>query len=162
MLLLGAATGVLVSGFYLIRTVGLPGTLLTAGLLNILLAVAVWLLSRGSPAASVPEQTPEARSRAAGSVTWLLASALMTGVASFLYEMSWIRMLSLVLGSSTHSFELMLAAFIFGLAFGGFWIRSRIDRLRSPEKFLARTLLLMGVLAALTIPGYHYTFDLLA
>ena len=83
---LGAATGVLVSGFLLIRTVGLPGTLLTAGLLNILLAVAVWLLSKGSPAASVPEQTPEARSRAAGSVAWLLASALMTGVASFLYE----------------------------------------------------------------------------
>ena len=40
----------------------------------------------------------------------------MTGAASFLYEIGWIRMLSLVLGSSTHSFELMLSAFIFGLA----------------------------------------------
>ena len=41
-------------------------------------------------------------------------------------------MLSLVLGSSTHAFELMLSAFILGLAFGGLWIRRRIDRLRDP------------------------------
>ena len=68
---LGAATGVLVSGFYLIKTVGLPGTLLTAGLLNIFLAIAVWLLSRGSPAAPVPTRPPAARSPPAGSVTWL-------------------------------------------------------------------------------------------
>jgi len=45
--------------------------------------------------------------------------AFFTGMASFIYEIGWIRMLSLVLGASTHSFELMLAAFIFGLALGG-------------------------------------------
>jgi hypothetical protein len=38
---LGAAVGVLVSGFFLPCKVGLPGTLLTAGLLNILLALVV-------------------------------------------------------------------------------------------------------------------------
>ena len=36
-------------------------------------------------------------------------------------------MLSLVLGSATHSFELMLSAFILGLALGAFWIRRRSD-----------------------------------
>ncbi len=159
---LGAAAGVLVSGFYLIKTVGLPGTLLTAGLLNVFLALFVWLLSRGSAAATVPEKSSATREWTRRGSSWLLASAFLTGVACFLYEMSWIRMLSLVLGSSTHSFELMLAAFILGLAVGGYWIRSRIDHLRDPDGFLARTLLLMGVLAALTIPGYHYTFDLLA
>src|SRR5450759_2435020 len=38
---LGAAIGVLVSGFVLIRAVGLPGTILTAGVLNIALALVI-------------------------------------------------------------------------------------------------------------------------
>ena len=46
-----------------------------------------------------------------------------------MYELGWIRMLSLVLGSSTHSFELMLSAFIFGLAFGGLYVRRRIEKI---------------------------------
>jgi len=43
---LGAAIGVLASGFFLIQWVGLPGTILTAGLINILVAGLVWLLVR--------------------------------------------------------------------------------------------------------------------
>ncbi len=39
---LGAAIGVLVSGFVLIGAVGLPGTILTAGLINVALALVVW------------------------------------------------------------------------------------------------------------------------
>ncbi|NIM10899.1 MAG: hypothetical protein GTO45_02830, partial [Candidatus Aminicenantes bacterium] len=46
----------------------------------------------------------------------------------------WIRMLCLVLGSSTHAFELMLSAFILGLALGGFFIRRRIDRCENVAK----------------------------
>lgn len=41
---LGAATGVLVSVFVLIPAVGLPGTILTAALINIALAIMVWAL----------------------------------------------------------------------------------------------------------------------
>jgi hypothetical protein len=56
--------------------------------------------------------------------------ALSSSLASFFYEIGWIRMLSLVLGSSTQAFELMLSAFILGLAlgrtcgFGGGWTGS--------------------------------------
>ena len=52
-------------------------------------------------------------------------------------------MLSLVLGSSTHAFELMLSAFIFGLAFGGLWIQWRIDWVASPARYLAHVQVLM-------------------
>src|ERR687897_736024 len=61
-----------------------------------------------------------------------------TAVASFIYEIAWIRMLSLVLGSATHSFELMLSAFILGLALGALWIRKRADRLADPVRFLGK------------------------
>ena len=158
---LGAAVGVLVSGFVLIGKVGLPGTLLTAGLLNILLALIVWLLAKVKPGADVgnSKSTTVDGNR---SIRWLTAAAFVTGLVAFLYEMAWIRMLSLVLGSSTHSFELMLAAFIFGLAIGGLWIRRRIDHLPDPMRFLSHVVFLMGAFAALTVAGYHYSFDVIA
>ena len=68
----------------------------------------------------------------------LLVVAGLTGTASFIYEIGWIRMLSLVLGAATHSFELMLSAFILGLACGGLWVRGRIDRTRSPLRLPRR------------------------
>ena len=70
-------------------------------------------------------------------------------------------MLSLVLGSSTHSFELMLSAFILGLALGGLWIHRRIERVASPVRFLALVQVSMGLLALLTLPLYGTTFTLM-
>jgi predicted membrane-bound spermidine synthase len=89
-------------------------------------------------------------------------AAFLTGTASFMYELGWIRMLSLVLGSSTHSFELMLSAFIFGLAFGGLYVRKRIDRIAQPETYLGGIMLAMGALAALTLPACNLMFDFMA
>ena len=153
---LGAAAGVLASGFVLIAWVGLPGTLRTAGVLNFALAAAVWLLAR--PARDLPiKNTGEASSRA----NLLLAVAFFTGLASFIYEIVWIRMLSLVLGSSTHSFELMLSTFILGLALGGLAVRRQVDRSRSPEQLLGWVQVLMGLLALATLPLYGLTFDLM-
>src|ERR671910_398283 len=58
---LGAAAGVLASGFVLIAWVGLPGTLHTAGFMNLVLASIVWLLAR--PARHRPlRPSPEAES----------------------------------------------------------------------------------------------------
>src|SRR5260370_24085530 len=44
---LGAAVGVLASGFFMIEALGLPGTVRAAGILNLGLAALVWLLARG-------------------------------------------------------------------------------------------------------------------
>jgi spermidine synthase len=154
---LGAAIGVLASGFVLIAWAGLPGTLRTAGVINLALAAAVWVLAR--PAHDAPL---EARAGAAGAAPLLLAVAFFTGLASFVYEISWIRMLSLVLGASTHSFELMLSTFILGLALGGLAVRRRVDRLVQPGRTLGWIQLAMGLLALATLPLYHWTFDAMA
>jgi spermidine synthase len=160
---LGAAIGVLVGGFVLIGAVGLPGTIMTAGLLNIALALVVWALVReqmepaaAPPTAAAPLAGEEKLTR------WFTIAAFLTGAASFMYELGWIRMLSLVLGSSTHSFELMLSAFIFGLAFGGLFVRWRIQRIRDPVAYVAYVMVVMGALAALTLPAYNLTFDFMA
>jgi spermidine synthase len=163
---LGGALGVLVSGFILIGMVGLPGTILTAGLLNMALALGVWLVVRrqAEPTAT-SHATPALASSSARSAVvdpaarWFVIAAFLTGAATFMYELGWIRMLSLVLGSSTHSFELMLSAFIFGLAFGGLYVRKRIERIADPQSYLGGIMLLMGVLAALTVPASNLMYD---
>jgi spermidine synthase len=157
---IGAAAGVLASGFLLIGLVGLPGTMLTAGLLNLLLAVCVWLVAKdGEPAPVAPTTASTLPWNRDRWVKLLLIGAGVTGAASFLYEIAWIRMLSLVLGSSTHSFELMLAAFILGLALGGLYIRRRIERMRNPVRYLAYVQLLMGAFALVTLPVYGQSFE---
>ncbi|MEI4878512.1 hypothetical protein, partial [Klebsiella pneumoniae] len=82
----------LVSGFVLIGLVGLPGTMLTAGLLNVALALAVWLVVRGQaeppPATLVPaapSTVPAINRDAPG--RWFLIAAFVTGAASFMYEL---------------------------------------------------------------------------
>ena len=157
---LGAAVGVLFSGFVLIGAVGLPGTILTAGLLNIALALLVWSTVRQQEEPASPPQTAPANADTLS--RWFVLAAFLTGAASFMYELGWIRMLSLVLSSSTHSFELMLSAFIFGLAFGGLYVRKHIAHIIDPARYVGSVMVIMGALAALTLPAYNLTFDFMA
>lgn len=156
----GAAVGVLVGGFFLIDMVGLPGTVLTAGLINIFVALVAWHFSRVAQE-TLPKRTSRTANHDTGSGSWrlLIVVSFLTGTASFIYEIGWIRMLSLVLGSSTHSFELMLSAFIFGLAFGGIWMRRRIDLLSQPVMYLGWVQIVMGLLALATLSAYNASFD---
>src|SRR3954471_4001567 len=152
---LGAAAGVLASGFWLIAWVGLPGTLRTAGAVNLLIAVTVWALGRSLRSAPLAGDSSEERARL------FLAIAFFTGLASFVYEIVWIRMLSLVLGASTHSFELMLATFIFGLALGGLAMRKRVDGTARPELLLGWVQIGMALPALPPLPVYDLTFGLM-
>jgi spermidine synthase len=127
---IGAASGALVSAFWLLGALGLAGTMQLAGKLNLLLACAVYWYAR-KPETPAPVVAAGERVRDAA-VRRMLDAAFATGAASFIYEIAWIRMLSLVLGSSLQAFELMLSAFVSGLALGGLWIRKRIDRLANP------------------------------
>jgi len=156
---LGAALGVLVSGFVLIAWVGLPGTIVFAGMINLFLAWIVWRICQTHLTTSTsPAHAPSTAQAHDKLFYGILAIAAFTGLASFFYEIAWIRMLTLVLGASTHAFELMLSAFILGLALGGLWIRKRIDRIAQPLHFLAWVQVIMGLLALATIPLYRHTF----
>jgi len=160
----GAAVGVIVSGFVLISAVGLPGTILTAGLINFALVLVLWLLLRQGADLVGPDPAIEPAKRAVPveGAELFLAAAFLTGTASFFYEIGWIRMLSLVLGSATHSFEFMLSAFITGIALGSFALRSRVDQLKEPLRFLGAVQVTMALLALMTLVIYGQTFDWMA
>jgi spermidine synthase len=171
---LGAAVGVLVAGFYLVELAGLPGTILAAAMLNLVIAAATLCFmvasrNRGpvvtapmgsGPAPASTSRAPVLPDRALERL--LLFTSLATAVASFIYEIDWIRMLALVLGSATHSFELMLSAFILGLAVGAWWIRARVDRLKDPVRTLGMVQWMMGLLALATLPLYVSSFGWIA
>ena len=160
---IGAAAGALAAAFLLLGWVGMPGTLRVAGALNLALAAVVFAIARaGEPRALVAAPAGGASPAGVVLARLFLAAAFVTGMASFIYEIAWIRMLSLVLGSSFQAFELMLSAFITGLALGGLWIRRRIDRIADPVRFSGIVQLAMGLAALATIFIYHWTFDWMA
>lgn len=159
---IGAAIGVLVSGFILIEKFGLPGTTLIAGYINVLLGICVWILSKSyeCTAVAIPSYNREISSNPPTNL--FIVVAMLTGAASFFYEIGWIRMLSLVLGSSVQAFELMLSAFIAGLAFGSYYIRQRADRIKNPVIYLAWIQLIMGLCATATLPLYTEMYSFMS
>ncbi|MEX2467729.1 MAG: spermidine synthase, partial [Gemmatimonadota bacterium] len=185
----GGAAGVLLAGFVFIGWLGFAGTSVAAATLNFVAAGLVWLVARESAeirtlATGTGEQAANPWEAVSREVTrperhaveaeplppvggprlaWLLLPvAFGTAVASFAYEIGWIRMLSLLLGSATHAFELMLSAFILGLALGAFVIRSFVDRLRAPLRALGFIQIAMGLAAVASLPVYAASFGLVA
>ena len=170
---MGASVGVLLSGFYLMGRVGLHGTIVTAGIIDMFVGVTVLLLYRlvsvtetkegfvaPDAGADRPPATAGLHDMNRRSLALLVISGA-TAASSFMYEIGWIRMLSLVLGSSTHSFELMLSTFILGLALGSFFIRNRLDRLRSVPHALVLAQVIMGISALFSILTYGRMFHLM-
>src|SRR5262249_13084067 len=87
-----------------------------------------------------------------------LLLAFRTAGGSFIYPISWITMLCLVVSGATPSFELMLSAFILGLALGSLWVHRRADRFSDPVRTLGAVQWLMGACAMGTIPLYLWSF----
>ena len=161
----GAAAGVLFGGFALLPFAGLPGGVAFAGLINAAAAACVWALGHRFNCDGAPIAAPAAPAAAANGskkqfAGVVLAAAFITGAASFVYEIVWVRMLSLLLGSSAHNFEIMLSAFIAGLAIGGLWARRFADG-KSPLRLLGIAQVAMGVLALWSLFAFPLFFNLL-
>lgn len=159
---IGAAAGALAATFLLLPWVGMPGAILIAGAVNLGVGVLAWMVSRRADAQPAPKvaavtvaETPPANR---GFYRMMLAAACITGASSFVYEIGWVRLLNQALGTTVHSFELMLSAFILGLAFGGLWIRKRSSRIGDPVAYAGYAQVFMGIAALISIPIFSQSF----
>lgn len=160
---IGAAFGIFITGFYLVENIGMPYTISIAGIINLLIFIVLVINYKKSSLIATSEVNKFVKEDIDKRLIYLLfVTAFGTGFSSFVYEIVWIRMLSLVLGSSTHNFEIMLCAFITGIAFGGLFIRLKADMIKNHLSFLAYVQILMGIAAILTLPLYNLSFELIS
>ena len=150
---IGAALGAIVSGFFLVARWGFDAPFLAAAATNIAVGLVAIAVSRtqsdGVPhqsmdvAVAAPPSSLSANEEYAevhtvrGYTTLVLVAAAVSGGVAMIYEIAWIRLCSLVLGSSTHSFSIMLAAFITGIAAGSLVYVLLNPARRRPLRFFA-------------------------
>lgn len=159
---LGAALGALATAFLLLPALGMPGTMMTAGLLNVLVGLGAWAVWKSVDADPVVQASTDsgpvagvgedAKGVDIGRLARVvLVASFITGATSFIYEIGWVRLLNQALGTTIHSFELMLAAFILGLAFGGLWVRRNAARIVDAIRYAAYAQVFMGLAAFVSV-----------
>src|SRR5262249_34286462 len=93
-------------------------------------------------------------------VKWQIRAALLLifveGFFTFVLEIAWTRYFGIVLGSTTYSFSVMLAAFITGIALGSAWLARWEGRLQNPLHRFGQAQILVAFLVMLPLPLYIY------
>ena len=157
----GAVAGVLLTGFFLIGRYGIHVPVYLAAAGNALVGLAAWLWSARletppeSPytdaetrpvSSAIPEPSGAATRRL------ILFSLGLSGLTSFAYEIYWTRSLVFILGNSTYALSTMLAAFLTGIALGGYLVRILIRRTADRAAAFGWLQIALGVFSALALP----------
>lgn len=118
----GAVFGSLLAGFYLLRVYDMSVATYVAVAIDVAVALASIALSRVTShyAADEPEIADDAESRRLMPPgTWPVYVTIgLSGATALAAEAIWTRNLSLLLGGTTYTFSIILAAFLFGLGIG--------------------------------------------
>jgi spermidine synthase len=125
----GAAAGAMAAGFWLIESLGIRGTTWVAVALNTAAAgLALWFgqPARAPTAARAAPPTPRRAHRTGRAERTPLPprpalaaiAVALSGFAALVYEVTWTRLLALILGPTTYAFATMAASFIAGIALG--------------------------------------------
>lgn len=130
--LVGAIAGTIAAGFFLLPGLGVNATIWIAALTNLAIGIFALLLDsrdRGqvistSSNADKSTEQPASEYRATGSAFWL-GCALISGLVTISMQVVWSRMLSMIIGSSTYAFSIVLALFLTGLSLGAYFISRR-------------------------------------
>ena len=144
--LAGAILGTLAAGFVLLPTLGVRTTIFVAAALNIIVGViAILLQRRAQLQTNVAVKVDDSVIVDEGRGFWFFA-ALVSGFVTIGTQVSWTRVLTMIIGSSTYAFSIVVALFLIGLAIGA-WIVARKDRSSS----LRSTIMVVEVLTALSL-----------
>lgn len=164
----GAVVGGILAGFVLVRNLGLNTTAVVAMALNVLVGLIALVLDfmhasgeDDAPAVDAPAATgkdvpaPDVLPDGDLAPGTLHAAIFVCGFAAMLFEITLMKVLPLILGSSTHSFSLMVSAFIAGIALGSAFMGWMMPRLQRPVTVLALLLTSAALVFMVTIPLHN-------
>jgi spermidine synthase len=140
----GAVAGAQVAGFWLLPIAGGRWTVLTAVTLNLLAGiVALRMRQDEAPLEAKPKRAKASEDVASRKL--LLAAFAIVGATAMAYEIAWTRLLTIMFGSSTYAFTVMLGTFLAGIALGSalfeLWAKRQTPSLRGFEATQALTAL---------------------
>lgn len=160
----GAVLGTLAAGLVLLQWLGVRALLVLAGAVNIGIFLYARRLAAGAGHAADPAAPMAAASVATDSAGaargWSgearLAAAVLffSGLAALVYEVAWTRVLTLVIGSSTYAFTIMLATFLVGIALGSALVGRYARQHRPGLGWLAACQVLIGALALVSAAAF--------
>ena len=148
----GAAIGALLTGFYLIKTVGHGGSVYVAAGLNLAVGLLAFLLDCRRPVtATFKKRKSDRRTRAArpsrAAVLFVVLGMAVSGFCALAYQVLWTRLLLLVMDNSVYSFTIVLAAFLTGISLGGLLLAPLFRYIGRPVLVLALLQIGIGVSA---------------
>ena len=146
--LAGAILGTLAAGFVLLPALGVRTTIAVAATINVVVGVIAIVLQRRTQDTSVSEGSVEVEDPSAkvdNGAFWAFA-ALASGFVTISTQISWTRVLTMIIGSSTYAFSIVVALFLIGLA-GAAWFVARKDRSHN----LRSIILIVEVLTAICL-----------
>ena len=135
--LVGAICGTVAAGFFLLPTLGVRATIYTAAVINILIGLATIFADRvfdatgsDSPATAGLEeesllesdQDRIANDQDVGGPRFWLFCAFASGFVTISAQVVWTRVLTMVIGSSTYAFTIVVSLFLAGLSAGAYVI----------------------------------------
>jgi spermidine synthase len=109
---LGAVTGCLLAGFYLLRVFDMGTATFIAAALNVAVGlVSLWIAGKTEGAAAQPPQPARAY--------WpVYVTIAISGATALGAEVVWTRLLGLLLGATVYTFSIILGVFLIGLGIG--------------------------------------------
>lgn len=147
--LAGAIIGTLVAGFVLLPNYGVRATIWTAAIVNIIVGIAALVTERSftstandedcevedeSIESTAPARTlkdlddssgiPIDQSIVSDTKFWLTC-AFVSGFVTISIQVAWTRVLTMVIGSSTYAFSIVVALFLIGLSLGAYLVGRR-------------------------------------
>ncbi len=129
--LTGAIVGTVAAGFLLLPSFGVRRTIYIAALINIIIGVLAVLKDRASgptqldtPLTQDLAASPTAGEYGSSTRFWMMC-AFVSGFITISTQVAWTRLLSMIIGSSTYAFSVVVALFLIGLSLGAYVVGRR-------------------------------------
>ncbi|MCI0606091.1 fused MFS/spermidine synthase [bacterium] len=154
----GAVGGILFITFIVLPSVGLNASVKLLAIGNAFIALVALFLSKYAESPKIPEEavSEPVMKLSPQQIRMCLLLILVEGVLAFLYEIAWTRFFGVVLGSSTYSFAIMLAAFITGISLGSALLSRYEARIKNVFFFFGSTQLATAGTVAALLPFYPF------